>query len=115
MKDDYTKGGYNYGPLDFGHNENRNGDKTTGSYDVLLPDGRRQTVNYYVDGYSGFVADVKYDGYTKAYEPAYKPAYEPAYKPAYKPAYEPAYKPAYKPAYEPAYKPAYKPAYEPAY
>ena len=113
VKDDYAY-------LDFGHSENRNGDNTKGEYFVVLPDGRRQTVSYYVDGYSGFVADVKYSGepkydYKPEYKPAYKPAYEPAYKPAYKPAYEPAYKPEYKPAYEPAYKPAYKPAYEPAY
>ena len=67
-----------------GHNEARNGDDTKGSYFVVLPDGRRQTVNYYVNGYSGYVADVAYDGYAKAYD--YKPAAyaAPAYKPAYK-------------------------------
>ena len=111
VKDDYSY-------VNFGHNENRNGDNTKGSYFVDLPDGRRQTVNYYVDGYSGYVADVQYSGeakYAHDYKPAYKAAYEPAYKPAYKAAYEPEYKPAYKPAYEPAYKPAYEPAYKPAY
>ena len=58
-----------------------------------MPDGRTQTVTYKVDGYSGFVADVKYDGYAKPYE--YKPAYKAAYTataPAYKAAYPaPAY------------------------
>ena len=98
-----------------GHNEARNGDDTKGSYTVVLPDGRRQTVNYYVNGYSGYVADVSYDGYAKAYD--YKPA---AYsKPAYKaPAYETTYSaPAYKaPAYETTYAaPAYKAEYEPTY
>jgi len=37
------------------------------------------------DGYSGYVADVRYEGYAKPYEPApYKPApYQPApYHPA---------------------------------
>ena len=49
-----------------------------------FPDGRRQIVNYYVDGYSGYVADVKYEG---DYKPTtYKAAsYEPTYSaPAYK-------------------------------
>ena len=70
MKDDY----YN----DFGQQEARDGDKTTGSWWVDLPDGRRQTVKYYVDGYSGLVADVSYDGYAKAYD--YKPTYNtPSY------------------------------------
>ncbi|KAK4310913.1 hypothetical protein Pmani_017548 [Petrolisthes manimaculis] len=58
---------FNYGVKDysgnnFGHQEARDGDNTKGSYSVQLPDGRRQTVTYYVDGDSGFVADVKYSG-----------------------------------------------------
>ncbi len=97
VKDDYYY-------VDFGHNENRNGHNTKGQYNVVLPDGRRQVVNYYVDGYSGYVADVKYEG---DYKPAYSADYKPAYKPAYKPEYKPEYKPAYKPAYTPSYKPTY--------
>ena len=74
--------------------ESRDGDKTTGSYSVVLPDGRKQIVTYYVDGYSGYVADVKYEGYAKAYD--YKPT---TYKADYKPAYSaPAYKEEYKTA-----------------
>ena len=111
VKDDY----YN----DFGQYEAREGDKTTGNYWVVLPDGRKQNVNYYVDGYSGYVADVTYDGYAKAYEPSYKaPAYKSYEKPAYSaPAY-PAYKPAYsKPTYSaPSYKaPHYEPEYKEEY
>ena len=124
VKDDYTQN-------DFAHQESGD-DKgyVSGSYSVLLPDGRTQTVNFKADDYTGYVADVKYEGEAKPeYKPAYpKPAYpSPAYPaPAYpKPAYPapaaPAYPaPAYpKPAYPaPAYpKPAYPaPAYpKPAY
>ena len=56
---------------DFGHTETSDGKAVTGSYSVILPDGRKQIVTYYVDGYSGYVADVKYEGYAKAYD--YKP------------------------------------------
>ncbi|XP_037073147.1 cuticle protein 19.8-like [Pollicipes pollicipes] len=90
----YDVHGYgDYAPQ-FNAQENRDGYKTQGSYTVALPDGRTQTVTYRVDdAYSGFVADVKYQGEAKypAYQP--QPAYQPA--PAYKP---PSYKPAYKPA-----------------
>ncbi|CAK1549146.1 unnamed protein product [Leptosia nina] len=34
---------------DFGHRESRQGDKTEGLYYVLLPDGRKQTVEYEAD------------------------------------------------------------------
>ncbi|XP_063888680.1 cuticle protein 7-like [Scylla paramamosain] len=47
---------------EFGHQEARDGDNTQGSYYVQLPDGRLQQVTYYVDGDSGYIADVKYTG-----------------------------------------------------
>ena len=47
---------------DFGHEESRDGDRTEGMYYVALPDGRTQKVTYYVDGDSGFVATVTYEG-----------------------------------------------------
>ena len=73
---DYAvKDDYHY--VNMGQYESRYGDKTKGNYHVVLPDGRRKTVNYYVDGYSGYVADVQYDGYAKAYD--YKPAYKSNY------------------------------------
>ena len=43
-----------------------------GSYRTLLPDGRTQVVNYKADDYSGYVADVKYEGEAKYQD--YKPA-----------------------------------------
>eukprot|EP00095_Tigriopus_kingsejongensis_P006890 snap_masked-scaffold125_size330479-processed-gene-1.1 protein:Tk06890 transcript:snap_masked-scaffold125_size330479-processed-gene-1.1-mRNA-1 annotation:"hypothetical protein DAPPUDRAFT_238102" len=89
-----------YAGTSFRANEARDGYATNGEYSVLLPDGRTQTVTYTVDDYSGYVADVKYDGYAKEYQPTpHQPA--PAYKPA---PYQPApYKPApYKPRYQPA-------------
>ncbi|XP_071541412.1 cuticle protein 8-like [Panulirus ornatus] len=46
----------------FGQQESRDNDNTQGSYTVQLSDGRLQTVNYYVNGDSGFIADVNYDG-----------------------------------------------------
>uniref|UniRef100_A0A0K2US22 Uncharacterized protein n=1 Tax=Lepeophtheirus salmonis TaxID=72036 RepID=A0A0K2US22_LEPSM len=84
-----------------------------GQYKVQLPDCRTQIVDYYVDEYKQFHADVKYEGQicddysVKAHK---KPApYQPApYKSApapYKPAPAP-YQPApYKPAPAP-YRPA---------
>jgi hypothetical protein len=104
VKDDYT---YN----DYAHQETAD-DKgyVSGSYRTLLPDGRTQTVTYKANDYSGYVADVKYDGEAK-YPTEYKPS---AYKPAIAYPSSPAYPSSY-PAY-PAYKPAYKPAYPaPAY
>ena len=65
---------------DFGQSEARELDKTTGNYWVYLPDGRKQIVNYYVDGDSGYVADVKYEGV--ANYPAYNNQ-QTAYKPSY--------------------------------
>jgi len=86
VKDEY----YN----DYAHEEVAD-DKgyVTGSYRTYLPDGRTQLVSYKADDYSGYVADVKYEGYAKypeyksysSYEPSYpkKDYYEPKY-PSYK-------------------------------
>ena len=63
---------------DYGHSETSDGKAVTGSYRVLLPDGRTQIVTYKADSY-GYVADVKYEGVAKY--PEYKPSYKPS--PAY--------------------------------
>ncbi|XP_050728936.1 pro-resilin-like [Eriocheir sinensis] len=47
---------------DFDHQEARDGDDTQGVYTVQLPDGRRQTVTYHVDGDDGYIAEVTYEG-----------------------------------------------------
>ncbi|XP_063601170.1 pro-resilin-like [Penaeus indicus] len=47
---------------EFGHQEARDGDHIQGSYYVELPDGRLQTVKYFVNGDSGYVAEVNYEG-----------------------------------------------------
>ncbi|XP_046435286.1 pro-resilin-like [Neodiprion fabricii] len=47
--------------LDFGHREMRKDDEATGSYHVLLPDGRTQIVDYVADG-GGYRPMVRYEG-----------------------------------------------------
>merc|ERR1719187_719193 len=87
-KYDYSYGvaaeGYGKG-ANFGHSESRDGYKTSGSYTVDLPDGRKQTVTY-VDNGDGLIAEVTYEG--EAHFPEHVPAYKAApvhHAPAYGP------------------------------
>merc|ERR1719400_824684 len=70
VSDDYSKANFNAAESSDGAGN------ADGSYSVALPDGRIQHVNYHVNGYDGYVADVTYDG-----APQY-PEYHPA-APAY--------------------------------
>ncbi len=55
MSNDYSHSA----DLDYSHSESSDGKVTTGTYRVVLPDGRTQIVNYRADSY-GYVADVIY-------------------------------------------------------
>lgn len=55
VKDDYSGN-------DYTHSENRDGYNTQGQYQVLLPDGRIQTVEYTVTREGGFQANVVAQG-----------------------------------------------------
>ncbi|XP_031787731.1 pro-resilin [Nasonia vitripennis] len=63
--------------LDFGHREMRKDDEATGSYHVLLPDGRTQYVDYVADG-GGYRPMIRYEG-TASY-PAHSPGGSEGYK-----------------------------------
>jgi hypothetical protein len=45
---------------DFGHREGREGDVAWGSYEVLLPDGRKQIVDYQADQ-NGYNPKIRYE------------------------------------------------------
>merc|ERR1719511_582086 len=105
-----------YSGVDIDAAESSDGKAVYGHYSVALPDGRRQNVKYTADHYTGYVADVSYEGYAAPYHAPVKaaPAYHaaPVHKPA--PVYHPA--PVHKPSpvyhAAPVHKPA--PVYHPA-
>nr|XP_040581047.1 cuticle protein 19.8-like [Lepeophtheirus salmonis] len=62
--------------VDFSADELAENGVVSGSYKVVLPDGRIKTVTYTVEGDSGFVADVQFET-TPAPAPAPYPKYVP--------------------------------------
>ena len=92
-----------------GRQEQSDGKVITGSYHVVLPDSRKQIVTYTADPYTGFKAEVTYEG--EAQYPEYVPATPDYTAQGHKPEYKAQYQPEYKPQYKPEYKPAYKPEY----
>merc|ERR1712051_618022 len=56
VADDYSNSNFNAAETDDGTG------KREGSYSVALPDGRIQHVDYHVNDYDGYVAEVTYDG-----------------------------------------------------
>jgi len=54
-----------YQGLDFGQEEESDGNAVQGTYQVQLPDGRTQIVTYTADHHAGFHADVQYKGEAK--------------------------------------------------
>ncbi|XP_014220293.1 pro-resilin-like [Trichogramma pretiosum] len=59
--------------LDFGHHEMRKDEEATGSYHVLLPDGRMQIVDYIADA-NGYRPIIRYEGTASYPAPApYQP------------------------------------------
>lgn len=64
-----------YSGNDYAHNSNSDGKVTSGEYRIALPDGRTQIVKYSADDYTGYVAEVSYEGEAKyPEETPYKPA-----------------------------------------
>ena len=59
-----------YAPSSNSYAKLNDGKPVSGSYHVLLPDGRTEAVNYRTDKYPGYVADVKYSQAVKVYVPS---------------------------------------------
>merc|ERR1712018_669864 len=83
VKDEYT--GTNFEAA-----EASDGKAVNGHYSVLLPDGRLQNVKYTAGHYTGYIADVSYEGYAHR-APVHKPVHKhaPVYHAAPKPVYHP--------------------------
>ncbi|XP_037775512.1 cuticle protein 7-like [Penaeus monodon] len=64
-----------YSGNDYAHQETSDGHVTSGSYRVVLPDGRTEIVEFSADHDNGYVANVAYEG--EASYPAPAPSYHP--------------------------------------
>ena len=73
---------------DYSHRAESDGQTVTGSYRVLMADGRTQIVSYQAEA-NGYVADIKYQGDAQIaeYRPSFKAAYRAAPAPTARPSY----------------------------
>ena len=70
-----TSWSLDFSGLNYGQEENSDGNVVTGEYRVLLPDGRTQIVRYRADHESGYAAEGTYEGEAKPYVARPKPSY----------------------------------------
>ncbi|CAL4068590.1 unnamed protein product, partial [Meganyctiphanes norvegica] len=104
----------------YGHSQSSDGTITKGTYFVQLPDGRTQRVDYTVNGDSGFVATVTYEGEAHSdtsiqnnVQDQYGPPSQPQYGPPPQPEYGAPSQPEYGPPLQPEYGAPSQPEYGP--
>ncbi|XP_037804278.1 cuticle protein 7-like [Penaeus monodon] len=78
MPFDFSYAVRDYSGNDYAHQETSDGHVTSGSYRVVLPDGRTEIVEFSADHDNGYVANVAYEGEASYPSPSPSPSYHPA-------------------------------------